>query len=246
MSNEKIYNNFEIEKPFGAYGFANDSISYKSRVLDLGCATGSFGAYLFYKRKCEVVGVDFSKEQLEICQSRNAYQALYQIDLNNINTELDEYKHYFDTIVITDVIEHLTTPEKLLSKLQYYLKENGNIIISVPNVNHLSVKLSLLLGEFNYQETGILDESHVKFYTARTIIALLNKFNFQITNISVIAKKLLTEDESLDLSLLPEPIIDFVLNTPCAKHYQYAFNVKISDNDVTNANNIWLEQIYQS
>ena len=129
MNTEKIYNNFKFDKPFGSYEFANNSINYKSKILEFGCASGNFGDYLHSKRKCEIIGVDNSENQLEICKNKNVYNELYKIDLNNITNELDNYLHYFDTILLCDVIEHLVTPNNLLLKLGSFLKENGNIII---------------------------------------------------------------------------------------------------------------------
>ena len=65
------------------------------------------------------------------------------------------------------------------------------LLFSVPNITHQSIKFSMLFSEFNYQKTGILDDTHVKFYTVRTIIDLLNKFNFYIADMAIIRKDFL-------------------------------------------------------
>lgn len=230
MNSEKIYNNYHMTKPKKVYDFANANIAYKSTVLDLGCATGNFGEYLHKKRKCTIMGVDFSEKQLEIARQKNAYEKLFCINLNNLTDELDEYKNYFDTIILTDVIEHITETENLFFRIKPLLKENGNIIVSVPNITHQSIKLSILLDEFNYMPCGILDDTHVKFYTARSATELFNKEQLKIVNFSIMANTSLTCDSNIDISKIPQEIIDYVKNTRCALHYQYIFILQPSPN----------------
>lgn len=217
-------------KPEKVYDFANANIAYKSTVLDLGCATGNFGEYLHNKRKCTVFGVDFSARQLEIARQKNAYEKLFCINLNNLTDELDEYKNYFDTIILTDVIEHITETENLFFRIKPLLKENGNIIVSVPNITHQSIKLSILLDEFNYMPCGILDDTHVKFYTARSATELFNKEQLKIVNFSIMVNASLTADCNIDISKIPQEIIDYVKNTRCALYYQYIFILQPSPN----------------
>lgn len=81
----------------------------------------------------------------------------------------------FDVITFADVLEHLRDPNQALTRAKDYLKEDGFIIISLPNVANWRVRLSLLLGKFNYTKTGILDESHLRFYNLETAKNLIGK-----------------------------------------------------------------------
>lgn len=225
MTEDKIYNNEKMNKPEKLYEIVNKQIKYKSMILELGCAAGSFGEYLHFKRKCTVIGADISKLQLDIARQKNAYDKLFHIDLNKLNNEFAEYANYFDVILLTDVIEHLTDVENLFLKIKPLLKKNGIIIVSVPNITHQSIKLSLLLDEFDYTPCGILDSTHVKFYTAKSAKELFNKEQLKIIDFAVMINDSLTADCNINISNIPQEILDYVKNTRCALHYQYIFTL---------------------
>ena len=106
------------------------------------------------------------------------------IDLNTLNNELDNYISYFDYIIVADVLEHLINPLPVLNKLKNYLNKSGKIIISLPNISHCSIKLSLLNGTFNYYECGILDETHLRFFDIHNAIKLATDASLKVSNIS--------------------------------------------------------------
>jgi hypothetical protein len=81
--------------------------------------------------------------------------------------------------VFGDILEHLREPEKLLVKAREYLKPDGRIIISVPNITHWSVRLMILTGNFFYMERGILDRTHLRFFTRRSMKKLLEECGFE-------------------------------------------------------------------
>lgn len=88
----------------------------------------------------------------------------------------------YDLILLLDVLEHLPDPSATLKKLSKLLKSDGQIIVSVPNVAHLSVSVPLLLRRrFEYQDAGILDRTHLKFFVEDTAIRLLNDAKFNVT-----------------------------------------------------------------
>ena len=116
------------------------------------------------------------------------------------NMELPYEKENFDYIILADVLEYLYWPEKVLRKVKPYLKENGAILSSIPNIMHLSVILPLLKGEFTYKEAGILDKRHIRFFTLQSIIAMFTECNFKIENVSGICKE--TVDESVKKEIM--------------------------------------------
>lgn len=220
MNKDKIYNNFVIEKPENNYEIANNWIQYKSKVLDLGCATGSFGEYLHNKRKCEVVGVEYSKAQIEIAAAKNCYKQLYQIDLNEYDNQLNEYNNYFDFILLMDVLEHLYDPGALLQKIYTLLNEKGKIIVTIPNISHVSIILSLIQGQFEYTETGLLDNTHIRFFTHNSFRKFCIKNNYTIKDQSAILSTQLNPEHFKDI---PDPILKWLIQLPQAFHFQYAF-----------------------
>jgi SAM-dependent methyltransferase len=86
----------------------------------------------------------------------------------------------FDLILLQDVLEHLRAPGELLRECLGLLKANGRILVSLPNVANISVRLALLCGRFEYARRGILDETHVRFYTARSARRLLEEAGYEI------------------------------------------------------------------
>ena len=91
----------------------------------------------------------------------------------------------FDAIVYGDVLEHLSDPRAALLALDQTLAPGGTVIVSVPNVAHLWVRLSLLIGRFDYADRGILDRTHLRFFTRRTLVALLREAGLSVTELTV-------------------------------------------------------------
>ena len=103
-----------------------------------------------------------------------------QADLENL--ELSDFKREFDYIILADVIEHVRNAPTLLNQIQPFLKKDGRIIVSVPNIAIWFYRLSLLIGRFNYGPKGTLDETNVRFYTKATIFQLLERAGYIITD----------------------------------------------------------------
>lgn len=144
-------------------------------VLDLG-AEGNYVDELKNKN-CSVYGITLSEIPFEV---RRKYDHLFIEDL-----EKDEWKKKiegkkFDVIILADIIEHLKESRTFVSSLKDYLKPDGIIIASTPNIAHFYVRLALLFGFFPYGNRGILDETHLHFYTIRSFKKLFEKEGFTI------------------------------------------------------------------
>lgn len=151
------------------------------RVLDIGCAEGVLGAMLKQQgRAKEVIGIDLFPAAANI-----ARLALDRVICGDIES-LDLKSHglldsSFDYIICADVLEHLKDPEIVLSKLVKLLKPDGKLIISLPNVRHWSVLFPLLFkGEWKYQPQGILDRTHLRFFTRSSTSELLYKVGLEV------------------------------------------------------------------
>src|SRR5262249_39702773 len=86
----------------------------------------------------------------------------------------------FDKILLMDVLEHLPHPERVLEACRELLTPQGTVLVSVPNVANITVRLALLFGRFNYTERGILDRTHLRFYTRRTARRFLESCGFRV------------------------------------------------------------------
>lgn len=150
-------------------------IPHKAKVLDVGCATGLLGNKLREEKSVSfVAGIENDLKMAEA--AKNNYNKLVNINLEEFEN-LPFEKGYFDVIVCADVLEHLHNPVRAMVKLSDYLSRDGFFLISVPNIAFISVRLQLLFGKFDYTSGGILDETHLRFFTKKTLDSLLKKAN---------------------------------------------------------------------
>lgn len=155
------------------------NVPERSLVLDIGCGTGALGEKLKQK-ECIVHGVEYSEESAKIANSR-----IDKVIVLNIEKEIPRLKSEYDVIIFADVLEHLRNPEEVLKKYSQFLKENGLVIISLPNIANWSIRTKLLFGKFNYTKTGILDETHLHFYTIKTAKKMVENVGLQVQKIDL-------------------------------------------------------------
>ena len=134
-----------------------------SHVFDMGCGEGQLAPVLTGKG-CRVDGMDINIRRMTA--SRSHYKNLYE---GNIETfAFDQHAHQYDVVVLADVLEHLQAPEKVLETSRALLKDKGKVLISLPNVAYYSNRMCLLFGRWEYQDEGILDRTHLRFFTLCT------------------------------------------------------------------------------
>lgn len=152
-------------------------VGMNRRVIDLGCYTGAV-AKVLKDRGCYVVGVELDSQAA--AHARLVCDRVIEADLETV--ELGDFfaDERFDVALFGDVIEHLKDPKRLLIGVRELLNPGGFIVVSVPNVAHASVRLALLRGEFDYEELGILDDTHLKYFTRKTISDLLESCGYII------------------------------------------------------------------
>lgn len=97
--------------------------------------------------------------------------------------EREEWNESFDYIILADIVEHLRNPWAFLKKMRSFLKEDGKIIVSVPNVCHVSNLWGMLHGDWEYGEAGILDSTHLRFFTKKSFTGCLEEAGLQVQNV---------------------------------------------------------------
>lgn len=178
------------DNPYSTHQFVINRIKSQKKILELGCATGYISKELI-KKKNIVWGVDsdvnYLKKAGKICNKT------FLFDIEKI-AELKDLPHkYFDYILLMDVLEHTRNPEAILRQLKKWVKKNGEIIISLPNIANISTRLSLFSGSFSYTETGILDKTHLKFFTLQSFSELLLQNGLKLKHI----------EHNADLGIIP-------------------------------------------
>jgi 2-polyprenyl-3-methyl-5-hydroxy-6-metoxy-1,4-benzoquinol methylase len=148
------------------------------RILDVGCAAGEMGALMLEQGAREVVGLEVHPEA--VAEAKTRLTAVHPVDLED-PFELPYPDGHFDRMAFADVLEHLRDPAALLVRLERYLAPDGVIVCSIPNIRHESVLVPLLVhGRFPYVDEGILDRTHLRFFTAVEIAALLDEAGFSL------------------------------------------------------------------
>jgi 2-polyprenyl-3-methyl-5-hydroxy-6-metoxy-1,4-benzoquinol methylase len=149
------------------------------KILEVGAA---YGETLYYLKQngiaAEVVGVDIFEDK----KNKQNYKPLDRFIFGDIEKiELPEYLQHFDLILLPDVLEHLFEPKSVLETLKKYLKEDGKIIISMPNIRYYSALYKIVFkGDFRYEESGIFDYTHVRFYCRKNIQELLETAGYKV------------------------------------------------------------------
>ena len=149
-----------------------------NRILEVGAGAGATLRWLKGRYpKAETTAVEINTALLgELKQ--NADIAI----IGPIDETISQLKSY-DLILLLDVLEHLTDSTTTLRTLSKLLSPGGRVIVSVPNIAHLSVSVPLLLfRRFSYHDAGILDRTHLRFFVEDTAIKLLNDANLRVTS----------------------------------------------------------------
>ena len=176
---EEYFVHYPIKhSPNSSHTYAVELVGSNHKVLDVGCGKG-FLAEEFVKNGNEVTGIDILSPS-EVLPSLQRY---YQADLDNsIATVVEQLpRDGFDRVMLLDVLEHIPTCDRLLRECRPALKPNGVVVISVPNVANIWVRWMLLFGRFPYAERGILDRTHVRFFTRKTARAFVEQNGYTIS-----------------------------------------------------------------
>ncbi len=147
-------------------------------ILEVGSGAGKTLMYIKKNMGAEfVTGIDF----VELENSCQKNEAIDQFFITNIEQALPPLKEkYYDTIIFPDVLEHLIDPWKVLNNFMPFLKDNGHIIISIPNFIEISNLLKLIINKsFDYQEEGIMDRTHLRFFALKDLMKLVHKTNLK-------------------------------------------------------------------
>lgn len=148
------------------------------RVLDVGCATGATGKRLLETGKAKwVTGIEFMPEYGEAARS-----VLNEIHIGDIEAlTFDWPPKYFDCFIFGDVLEHVGDPWGLLKRLRPFLADDGIVVASIPNVKHWPVLSNLIFhDDWRYSESGILDITHLRFFTRRSAIRLFSETGYTV------------------------------------------------------------------
>jgi len=146
-------------------------------VLDIGCGNGELAEALRDKG-CRVTGVDISEKAVEEAKKFLDDSFCFDIEKENWPEELLSKK--FDLVIASEVVEHIFDPVIFMKKIKHLLKTDGKVIITTPNILFWKNRFKILFGKFQYENKGIMDYGHIRFFTASTIMAFFKKSGFRV------------------------------------------------------------------
>lgn len=148
-------------------------------ILDVGCGAGALGRQLKEKGAAAVHGIEAEKEAAQAAAPW--YHNVLACPVEQV--DFTAYKEFFDVIICADILEHLADPWDLLARLRGALKPNGALVASIPNFRHRKVIGNLLAGRLDYLSAGILDKSHLRFFTFQSVVEMFRNAGYRIDSI---------------------------------------------------------------
>lgn len=169
------YTDFKVnlENKNSSWTLIYEQIDKGSKVLDIGCSSGYFDKILIDDKKCIVDGIELDANDAK--KARKICRTVTEGNIEDDNFPLEKLDTKYDYILFIDVLEHLIDPAQALKKVARLLNSKGKIIFSIPNMANSAVRLQLLQGNFDYESEGLLDETHLHYYTAKTIDTMVQK-----------------------------------------------------------------------
>ena len=148
------------------------------RVLEVGCAAGSVTRMLKNDLQCTVTGIEIDATAAE--KARQLYEEVLIANIEELDLEATLKGRRFDVVTFGDVLEHLRDPLATLRRVKPCIAEGGYVVASVPNVAHASVAFELANGRFDYRRLGLLDDTHIRFFTKRSLLALFEDAGYLV------------------------------------------------------------------
>jgi 2-polyprenyl-3-methyl-5-hydroxy-6-metoxy-1,4-benzoquinol methylase len=220
---------FAISRGLGAEANSTDAnilrlVDKGKRILELGCGSGHMSQAL-KAQGCNVVGVEIHPQAAQAAAEICERVIIADLDYVSLDRELGQDR--FDVVLAADVLEHLKDPLPVLRSVKEFLSPRGYIVISIPNVAHISIRLALLAGRFPYGETGLLDQTHLRFLTRESLEKLMEDAGLAIGQMERILR--VPADPSqfevpYDPEILPPGLLEKILQDPEALTYQFVLS----------------------
>lgn len=163
------------------YGLIYERVPEGASVLDIGCSSGNLGLALERLRGCRVVGIDVDPDAVQAARTKGLEAHLADVARETWPPVLRD--RHFDVIILADVLEHVVNPAGILAPVGNLLNPGGRVLCSFPNISHVDVALMLLQDQWRTQPTGILDETHLRFFTLASFTDLAVRCGYDIAAI---------------------------------------------------------------
>jgi O-antigen biosynthesis protein len=228
--------NHELDLDFkNSLSLIVNRIEKNRKVLEFGPANGRLTKFLKQTMACDITIVEIDEDS-----GKEAAQFSTQSFLGPKEGNIETYfwfekllEQKFDYIIFADVLEHLLDPETALHKVKKLLAEDGSILISIPNIAHNAIIIDLINNKFQYNDIGLLDTNHLKFFTYYSFLEMLNRVGlFTVGEFSANARVAETEFNNAYEDISPL-IAKELRKKEFGNVYQFVFEVKSKQSDAT-------------
>ena len=188
-------------------------------LLDLGMGTGGLGQYLSQRQALVADGVTLNQAEADTAAAW--YRQVAVADLDHADLCQIFAGQQYDCIVCADVLEHLKAPENVLVQCKALLKPGGRLITSVPNAGYCGLIAELIQGEFRYRPEGLLDNTHLRFFTRASLQRFLGEQGWHAVSFQTTCRNLLASEFKVAFDSLPPAVARHLLALPDAQSYQF-------------------------
>lgn len=213
------------EKANNAHSLALNMVGWNKLVLELGAASGHMTRAMA-NQNCRVTAIEYEVDAA--MQLKDVAEAVVVGDLNNPET-LGAISGPFEVVLAGDVLEHVLDPKRVLLQITDLLTPGGRVVISLPHVAHVDVRLALLQGRFDYGPWGLLDETHIKFFTLKTIKDLVRSAGLTITDLQRVRIPAFETELGVARKSVNTRVLSDILADPEAETYQFVFTAVRDD-----------------
>ena len=197
-------------------------IGVGARVLDLGCGSGAIGRFLAARDGAAAGPIDgLTISQEEAQRAATHYRQVEVADLDNCRLADLFAAGSYDAIVCADVLEHIRQGDRVLAECRQLLAPGGRVLLSIPNAAYAGLMGELMAGEFRYREEGLLDETHLRFFTRRTLMRFLADNGWAPESTDVVVRQLPDSEFNVAFDALPPAVARYLLALPDALTYQF-------------------------
>jgi 2-polyprenyl-3-methyl-5-hydroxy-6-metoxy-1,4-benzoquinol methylase len=214
------------DAPNNTHAYALAMVGHNKSVLEVGCAIGYFTKAMV-ERGCKVVGIELDPAAAAVAEEWAERVVVGDIDRGEVWDQVDD--EAFDVVLCGDVLEHLRDPLGALRSAVRKLKADGVVVASFPNIAHGDVRLSLLQGTFVYRDLGLLDRTHVRFFTLETIRELLRDAGLLVVDTKRVIVPLFGSELEVKREGIRQSTVDDILADPESESYQFVMKA-VRDN----------------
>lgn len=192
-----------------------------SKVLECGCASGYMTKYMHEKMGCTVDVLDINYADLK--KAKQYANDAFMSDLNREYWYESIDGNKYDFILFADVIEHLRDPMRVLKDAIHLLKDDGKIIVSIPNICHNDILIRMYYDIFTYSDTGLLDSTHIHFWGIKNFVMECHEIGLNPEKCDCICRQTGTTEQRMDLADVDQEFLSCLKKRDLGEIYQFVF-----------------------